>query len=363
MKKCKMKKCRFGKAVFFMAALSFLMFSRTAPVQASFRADLPEEDQEAFDAFSGDIPDEDIQTFMEDYLEKVERGEITIEDYSAEKIFSPDLRMEATGTGRIRFLLPDGNSYQATVPSGMTTANPVELILPDGAIAVVSRGGDADVRYGSILCSEPGEYRIKLVFLPSGAEASERYLVYELSHDFTILKKTTGNRKRIQAPEGFQFSEIKKDGVRMEIAAPDYLSLDAADSEGRYELRLQDKKTGTISLSTGFQLDMTAPYLTFSKEIEGTSVSGPVEFSPSETGTTIYLTYNGNRAVAQQSELTVPGHYTLEVMDEAGNVRSYQFQIRQTYQFFDIRVVIMALVLLGGLAVRLLFLRKNMTVL
>ena len=108
---------------------------------------------------------------------------------------------------------------------------------------------------------------------------------------------------------------------------------------------------------------MTAPYLTFSKEIEGTSVSGPVEFSPSETGTTIYLTYNGNRAVTQQSELTVPGHYTLEVMDEAGNVRSYQLQIRQTYQFFDIRVVIMALVLLGGIAVRLLFLRKNMTVL
>ena len=50
-------------------------------------------------------------------------------------------------------------------------------------------------------------------------------------------------------------------------------------------------------------------------------------------------------------------------MDEAGNVRSYQLQIRQTYQFFDIRVVIMALVLLGGIAVRLLFLRKNMTVL
>ena len=134
------------------------------------------------------------------------------------------------------------------------------------------------------------------------------------------------------------------------------------EGDGIYEIWYQDLDTGTIHMSTRFERDTTAPFLTFSKELTGGMLVGPIEYYPSERGSTVTVTYNGNRGPAVTNVLTSGGLYQLEVADQVGNTRYYQVNLRQTYNFIDTRLIILALILLGVMGLRLLFLRRDMRV-
>jgi len=50
------------------------------------------------------------------------------------------------------------------------------------------------------------------------------------------------------------------------------------------------------------------------------------------------------------------------VTDQVGNTRYYQVNIRQTFNLIDTRLIILALILLGAMGIRLLFIRRDMRV-
>ena len=120
------------------------------------------------------------------------------------------------------------------------------------------------------------------------------------------------------------------------------------EEDGVYEIRFRDQKTGSIFVSTQFEKDTLAPFLTFSKDIDDGAVEGPIEFVKHEPSDQVELLYNGNFGQAPGNTLETPGMYRLRVTDEAGNSRAYQVEIKQKYRIFEAKTVIAVLLFLMG---------------
>ena len=78
--------------------------------------------------------------------------------------------------------------------------------------------------------------------------------------------------------------------------------------------RLTLKKTK----APAFERDTTAPFLTFSKDIENGYVEGPVEFFTNDASDKVYVSYNGNTAAAISKQV-VGDH--IEAQQRPGRVR------------------------------------------
>lgn len=313
----------------------------------------------------GDLTDdggsEDIDQIIADYFQQLEDGEISAgETVASEKIENPPLVMSLEGSGRIRYTLPNGGFYTASVPNGMITDQPVDIVIPGNGVGVVQRDDEIPELPESWHFTKDGVYHVTMLFYQLPYEGTEDYNVYEVDHWFVIAGTANGRLGAIPAPEGFRITEARRDGGRLEVENPACLFMDA---DGTYEVFYEDMEGLGIRRETVFRRDTTAPFLMFSQETGGEALTPPVEFAPSEPGSKIYISYNGNRSYAAGTTLTAPGSYGLEIMDEAGNSRLYHLRIRQVYKLADARVIVIALLFLCAVAARLLYLRRNMKVL
>lgn len=300
--------------------------------------------------------DIDIDAFTEEYLQKVENGEIDFEGLNTEIIVNPSLTMEAADNGMIRYILPSGDYYDATVPNGMITGSSVSFFPSSKVVAVVTKDGESYNLFRSWRFSEPGNYHIKMLFYEFEAEEFDEHQMYEVNHYFTITDRVAGDFGAVPAPDGFKIVSAKKDGVAQVIENPACLFL---DGDGVFEIRYCDVLTETIYAATSFERDITAPFLSFSKEIGEKKVSGPITFTKSDTRDRVYLSYNGHTAETMVNELTEAGKYGLEVVDTAGNRRMYYLEIRQKHNLLDANMIILTLIFLLGTGIRFLLLRKN----
>ncbi len=312
---------------------------------------------------SEDIPedeyDQDIDQFIQQYFEKMERGEITVEGFETNEVINPKLVMEHGNSGRIRYRLPNGISYEATVPNGMITSDPVTFYPPDGIVGVVTRDDNNSSVVRSWHFREPGSYQIQMIFYRTNDLESTDYSIYEVNHSFTIVEKKTGKVGAVTAPDGFSIVSVKCDGVSKEIEHSQCMFL---HEDGMYEIRYRDLEDGSIYISSSFELDTQAPFLSFSEEIENGAVTGPVEFYTSEVGNGVTVSFNGNTADAVTNVLKTAGSYVLNVYDDAGNSRIYTVTIRQTFKLLDTRMIILAAVILIITIIRLILLRRDMRV-
>lgn len=306
----------------------------------------------------GDISDEEWEQFMDSYQEDILEGDLE-SLFQAESIVVSELLLENAGQGMIRFTLPNRVSFVSSVPNGMVTDQEVRIELPDEAIGTVQKDGEEAFLLDDGVFTETGEYELKLVFYQMQSSESEDYNIYEVHFSFTIIDEMNNSLEVINAPEEFEITEVFKNGVLQNGGGKEICSF---PEDGNYEIHFYDRKTGSIHLVTQFTKDTEAPFLTFSKDITEKSVTGPVEFTVSEPDCTVMVTYNGNRGQLMTNTLASGGFYELEVIDLAGNSRTYQFNIRQTYKLFDTKLVIMACIGFAGLAAWLVYLRNHMRV-
>ncbi|MBE5972307.1 MAG: hypothetical protein E7246_07315 [Lachnoclostridium sp.] len=310
--------------------------------------------------FVSETNDHGMDQYIEEYLYQIQQGETIIEEYSTELIVDPEVQMKTGGSGLIQFILPDGNFYESSVPNGMVTERPVEMILPDGAIATVMDGTETKIQTGQFTISEPGEYQIRMVFMQGSWDENNAYAVFEVNHDVLIVNHRTNNLDMIQVPEGFKVTIFQKDGKGLEISDSQCVLL---EHDGDYEIHYEDIKTGLIRLQSNLSRDTKAPFLTFSTEIDQGTIKGPLEYVPSEDGCEIIVTYNGSQGPAVGNTLTVPGYYRLEIQDEAGNSQAYEFQLRQSRNLIDNQMIIMTLIILIGVVIHIIYTRRNRKVL
>lgn len=340
-----------------MAAAVLLVFAG-CPVFSAWAA--PQTEVDAADDFSSEtISDEELEALVNEYLETMEQEEESQYPTTSETILLSGLPMEDNGKGKLRYTLPNRETFVASVPNGMITEKAVSFEFPDGFIGMVQKDGGEPSVIKDGLFTEPGVYQLKLLFFQSPSPEILDNNVYEVHYSFTVIGEKDRQLGVVTAPEQFQISEVIKNGIPQPEVNPQFYFL---MEDGVYEIRYQDKNTGTIHLKTNFVRDTTAPFLNFSKDITQRDVTGPVEFTASEPNSTVTVTYNGSRGQLETNTLTAGGFYVLEVRDSIGNSRCYQLTLRQTYKLFDIRLIILALIFLAGLAGRLLFLRRNMKV-
>lgn len=300
--------------------------------------------------------DMDIETFTEQYLQKLEQGEVEFQGLDTEKIEAPPLTLEQTDTGMFRYTLPDGNYYEATVPNGMMTGDSVSLSTSSNVMTVVTKDGESSSLISSLRFSEAGDYQIRMLFYEFEPEDFDEHKMYEVTHSFTIAGKPAGNFGAVTAPEGFQIISVKRNGIPQKIETPACFFL---NGDGRFEIRYSDLATETMYAATTFERDTIAPFLTFSEEIGEGKVRGPITFTKTDAEDRVYLFYNGHRAETQLQKLTEAGKYGLEVVDRAGNSRTYHLEIKQTYHLFSAHMLIVTLLFFGSVGGYLLLLKRD----
>lgn len=342
------------------AAGIFLLISGTCrPVWAAFLK-LPayDETEEIMDGELEDFSEEEWKQLLDSYENDIQSGdpESTVH---IKTILDPEMLLESGGEGELCYTLPNLAAFTTNVPDGMVTAQEVFMNLPDRAVGTVKKDDEETSLIGSGVFSEAGNYELKLVFYQPTSLESEDLNVYEVRFSFEIIDELNSSVNELHAPDGFEISEVYKDGV---LQKEEGVQSVLFQEDGNYEIRYRDLETGTIWLKTQFTRDTEAPFLSFSKDITERRVTGPVEFTASEPDCTVMVTYNGNRGQLTTNTLTYGGFYVLDVIDQAGNSRSYQLNIRQTYRLFDTKLVIMACIGFAGLAAWLYYLRNNMRV-
>ncbi len=324
------------------------------------------EDLEASQAEPLEGDQEEIDRLLEEYFgemdqEELDQGELDfVPGLSSNLVADPQLVMEPVKEGRIRYTLPNGNFYISSVPNGMITEKPVNMVVPAGAVGVAQKDDELAWLPQSWNFTEAGVYHITMLFYETPSQNVQDFNVYEVNHYFTIIGNSDGRLGAVPAPEGFRISMARRDGRSLKFENPACLFL---EGDGLFEILYEDLKGKGITFKTMFRRDTIAPFLTFSKEPEKGIYTGPVEFFPSEADCSIYMAYNGSKGYAVGNTLTAAGNYELEIRDQTGNSRVYYLRIRQTYDLVDRRVIIMILIVLCGVAVRLVFLRRNMRVL
>ncbi len=314
---------------------------------------------DGIDGSPGDL--DDLDGIIEEYFRQVDSGQISAGDQAqSEMIENPHMEMSLEDGGMIRYTLPNGCFFGSSVPNGMITEKPVDLVLMSGTVGVVSKDDGLASPPEEWHFTEPGVYHVTLLsyLMPSGD--GKDYNVYEVDYWFVIAGEADGRLGALPAPEGFHITGAKRDGLAVKEFDPACLFL---ERDGLYEIFYEDDDGRGIRLATRFLRDTTAPFLTFSKDLSRGPVTAPVQFSPSEPESRIYMGYNGNKSYAPADTLTAAGSYELEIRDPAGNSRTYHLRIRQVYRLIDVRMIVMALLILCAAAARLLYLRRNMRVL
>lgn len=300
--------------------------------------------------------DQDIETFMNEYFEMLEAGDISSGVLTTKHVKDPELTIEQGSSGRIRYHLPNHQTYEATVPSGMVTSGSVEIHPPAEVLTFLVREDGSTSMLSDLVFDKPGSYQIRMFFTGFKDANAQEYEIYEINHYFTITEKSTNQIGAVTAPKGFYISFLKCNGIPQEILSPKchFLSKD-----GRYEVRYTDIETGRIHRDTVFERDTKAPFLTFSQEMENGKMMAPVEYYPSERGSRVTVSYNGNIAESVTNVLNTAGAYGLTVYDSAGNYRTYEIKVQQKQTLFDKRMIILVLFLAGAAVFHFMRLRRE----
>ena len=306
-----------------------------------------------------DYYDMDIDQFADEYLKKIENGEIEFENLEMKQITDPPMTMSIAEDGNIRYTLPNGDFFEVTAPNGIITGNAVEFYPASEVAAVVTKDGESSSLFKSWRFSEPGKYHVQMIFYRFEEDSYEENEIYEVNFYFTITGKTTGDIGAVPAPNGFEIISAKKDGVPLTIETPSCLFL---DGDGLFEIRYRDLETQSVYATSTFERDTIAPFLTFSKDLGNGKVKGPIAFSKSDVSDRVYLSYNGYTSETVINEFAEAGKYGLEVVDAAGNKRHYYFEITRKSGLFNTKMIILAVIILLGSGARYLLLKKEMEV-
>ena len=357
---------RDGNSKLFLSGLFVLMIWFLCPIAGSageFGLPVEGEDtvagspEDGSGSLQGEMESlEDYSDLMEEELSQLLNGQQYVD---VDFVENPDLEMSyIENTGMFRYTLPDGEYFEMNVPLGgwartrayLTTSEGLSLyqIWLDGEL--VSVGGMNEFL-------QVGDYEIRVLDNELGIKGRTGY---KLSISFHLFLNESLNLTHINVPMGLSLESAALDGVSLEgiTGRERYLHL---EKDGRYVLQFVDGEEKRC-FRMEFVRDTVPPALIFNCPVDGMLLTEPVSFTPSERQAQVDIWRNLQTAYASSNQIAMRGAYRMEISDDAGNVRDYEFTLHPDIVVWDKRLLIIPCVALVAAVVSFFYWRRNMRV-
>ena len=225
------------------------------------------------------------------------------------------------------------------MPAGalLTNGESLKITLDEGVSCEIYLDGDIVEDNSQREFYESGEY---LIVMRNHAEAKERNV------RFVIADSLTNSVKEYRLPDGFEYTEVKLDGVRKSVEYNNYYDF---LEDGFYQLKWENSRINQTFV-TEFTLDLTAPKLEL-PEVRSGAATGRVSFADMEEGEYVRWIRDSREEgrIEDSSEvLSKKGNYVLRVYDQAGNYTEYTFAIEGYFDVNAVLAILLVIALLGG---------------
>lgn len=308
-----------------------------------FSPDMPEGDYGVFRFSVKNDYNVGMAAFSAGQLEEIENPKLELLSYSEDGFFS--------------YSLPDGKTFQTSIPVGGWSSQPLKLREAEGiTVYRVLKNGEAVDFIDGLNFYEDGSYQVTMRSNELGLEGNKSYL---LRLNFRIVSSDRLNISHLNAPMGFQAVSIVKDGQEKAASRKDCIHL---SEDGKYQLNFLSED-GKIIWRMIFTRDTIPPHLTFSAPITGEELEQEVSFLPSEENCRIQIRRNLKEISNYRNLLTEDGSYNIEIIDSVGNARSYDFVIHKKQEWSFLYWFIIPAVFLAAAGGVIVYWRRNMRVL
>lgn len=284
-----------------------------------------------------------------------EGGKVIIEE-------DPPLTMEYDEKEkRFRYFLPDGQYFDTNVPVGGWSREQASITMSDGLnVYQVYRDGELWDASEGLNFNRTGSYEIIVRDNELGLDGE---ISYKLSIGFTLYLERTMDLSHINAPQGLAVAQVLLDGAGVqEAAAGDQGAYLHLEKDGEYQISFRDPQ-GRVCWRMEFERDTIAPYLIFAEPVDGRFLTEPVSYIPSEGNARVRILRNLEEVQAPANRIAVSGVYHVEISDEAGNTRDYDFSLRIGHSVWSIKLIIIPLFLLAAAGSAFVYWQRNMRVL
>lgn len=350
----------------FLLCLFFFMICLLYPMSCGAgEYGLPVEEVEdgldTMDVISGSPEDEledpeDYSDLMEEELKQILNGQLYAD---VDIVENPDLALSYNeNTGMFRYILPDGEYFEINVPLGGWARTRAYLKTSEGLnVYQIWRDGELVSVGGMTEFLQVGDYEITVMDNELGTSGSTGY---KLSISFHLYLNERLNLTHINVPMGLFLEDAVLDGVSLEgiTGREHYLHL---EKDGRYVLRFADGE-GKRCFQMEFVRDTVPPALYFDCPVDGMVLTEPVSFTLLERQAQIEIWRNLQTAYATSNVIAMRGDYRMEISDDAGNVRDYEFTLHPDIVIWDKRLLIIPCVALVAVVVSFFYWRRNMRV-
>lgn len=336
-----------------IGVVMYLVFAGTAFAAPDEQQVLSKIQQEQND----DVPNDSLQ--MEEDLGENLDLDIQAQDITTEQLQISDLRAERDPTsGGFRYTLPNDTWFSCNIPAGSVTTGTIQLTCSDDLYLFEVKRDDSFLNPSeSSAFSEAGTY--EFLFHTGNLDVEEPMVFYELPVSFQICGPVTNTLSRMEVPYGFHIQEALQNGTRRQTSGNPVI----LDTDGTWQITFALDTDPQVIYRLEFILDREAPELWFSKPIDQGAVRAPLTIKPLEKDCEILVKKGSEPVSLQNQAITYGGIYQVVVRDQAGNERSYSVQIR--YQVFpsSLGAIILSVLLISGLSIYLLYLRRHIQIL
>ena len=316
-------------------------------------------------------PDKELEKRIDEAAnEESFRNEIQITDEEMEAALESATNQTYTGkpykteynssTGLYHYYWSENDGLYMSVPNGAFTGESVSFVVDEETTLLsftkdgISLLEDREDKEQFVL-REPGDYAFMI--RTSDANADYRYMgAFHIRVDGIPVSDDC-----IIAPDGYEISEVYRDGAPLKIYSSHYMMI---DGDGAYEViyRPGPNMKGLPERRTVFVVDTTAPMLDLNGDIENGVFVSDVKYTVSDPLAVMSIYYNGQPAYASEQTLAAAGNYYITVADPYGNERNYSLIVQRhgRIPWAGVGIVLLIFIFLSLLTVALG--RRNMRV-
>ena len=241
---------------------------------------------------------------------------------------------------------PSGQQVLCTAANGMVVQEAVRIAPDEGTNVILYKNGKAVEEPDLSRIYEVGDYVVEVV--SAGGQSCQLLA-------FSIVGDVTCRMEGYSMPEGFVITDATLDGKETGWDRS-YISM---TEEGQYVISYRCPRNG-LNYELNVGIDHTPPALAL-EAVENGRARGPVSLADLEDGAAITIQLNGKQEPYRE-ELTESGDYRIWVMDEAGNLTTYEFSILVYFDFNSLVFIGMLAAVLVAVGAYIVLSRKRLEV-
>ncbi len=222
--------------------------------------------------------------------------------------------------GAFVYTLPNGDWIGSTAPLGGHGGQSAIVTLGSNMRIVAAYfNGDYLSLPDTLTFTRVGTYFFTLYSDEYGTLGDESYV---LNFSFTLGGDVVQDTSLVPSPYGFTLTNLTKDGQALACPMGNYAYL---PNDGVYTLTYA---VGNTTYTRSLVKDSTAPALFFNQPTYTDDIlDQEVSFTLSDPTATVTIKRNGNAVVASRNTIARNGYYQMEISDQYGNTRSYDFTV------------------------------------